>query len=400
MFKFAIKNILRYRSRSMITLIVIAFSAFATVITVGMTGGVMDHMINGFIQYDTAHIRISTKEFQDKERFSPIYANIEEAEKFKQELLSNPEIERAVPTFRFGGLVGVGDTTIPLSIVAFDLNDNGFDLESKLVEGQILERGVLIGTKLQEKLNVVLNDTVLIASTTTEDGLNATKPKITAFTHFGISQFDKHTIIMDLQTAERLLRAKDKTTELFITLKNEKDTDKMTQKLQELYPDYAVSSYKEQIGSLYVAIEMERKVIYFIGIILMLFGSFVITNSLIASIYERMHEIGMLKAIGFTNGELTKMLFWEGITYGVIGGGVGFLMGVLMISYLSQVGIDFSASMGDMDIPMSAVIYPNMSPLLALINFFIAIFIPALVSLIPAKIIKNITPIEALSSRG
>ena len=75
MFKFAIKNILRYRSRSMLTLIVIAFSALASMACVGMMEGVINHMIDGFVKYNTAHIRITTKEFKDKIRFQPMYAN-------------------------------------------------------------------------------------------------------------------------------------------------------------------------------------------------------------------------------------------------------------------------------------------------------------------------------------
>ena len=72
----------------------------------------------------------------------------------------------------------------------------------------------------------------------------------------------------------------------------------------------------------------------------MFLGSFVITNSLVASIYERMHEIGMLKAIGFTNGELTRMLFYEGIIYWYHRRRNRFTAGALLVSYLSHVGID------------------------------------------------------------
>ena len=400
MFKFAIKNILRYRSRSMLTLIVIAFSSLASMACVGMMEGVINHMIEGFVKYDTAHIRITTTEFKDKIRFRPMYANIKEANAFKKELLAFPEIELVSPTFRFGGLISQDDSTIPVTLIALDLNNNSYDLESKIVNGKIDDRGIIMGVSLAEKLNLKLEDTPLIASTTVDSGLNATKTPIIATSYFGVSQFDKHTVIMDLQTGERLLRSPDTATEVFIMLKNINDTDLMTEKLKKLYPDYVVDNYKVQMGPLYNTIEMEKNVLYLLATIIMFLGSFVITNSLIASIYERMHEIGMLKAIGFTNGELTRMLFYEGIIYGIIGGGIGFTAGALLVYYLSQVGIDFSASIGDAKMPIETMIYPKLTFISATASLLIAVIVPGIVSLIPARLMKKITPVEALTSRG
>jgi len=92
---------------------------------------------------------------------------------------------------------------------------------------------------------------------------------------------------MDLQTGEQLLRTPDTTTEIFIMLKDINDTDMMTEKLSKLYPYYVIDSYKVQIGPLYNTIEMEKNILYLLAMIIMFLGSFVITNSLVASIYEK-----------------------------------------------------------------------------------------------------------------
>jgi len=113
-----------------------------------------------------------------------------------------------------------------------------------------------------------------------------------------------------------------------------------------------------------------------------------------------MHEIGILKAIGFTNKELTRILFYEGIIYGIIGGGIGFTVGALLVYYLSQVGMDFSASIGDVKMPIETIIYPKLTFISATASLIIAVLIPGIVSLIPARLMKKITPVEALNSRG
>lgn len=399
MIKFAMKNILRYRSRSILTMIVVAVSAFATVTGVGMMAGIMKHLLNGFIQYETAHIRFTTPEYNKKERFRPIHENISDVDNLKTELLQYSEIQLAIPTFHFNGLIEAGERVIPIDIISFDLEDNGFNLASKIIQGSLGNKGVLIGSMLKEKLSLLLGNSPLIISTTTESSLNAVKIPIIGITHFGISRFDKYTAIIDLETSQKLLRAPNATTEVFITLYNEKKTDEMTKLLQKKYPNYIVESYKTQMGSLYSTMQMEQSVLYWIAVLIMFFGSFVITNSLIANIYERMNEIGMLKALGYTNKELSIMLFYEGIIFGVIGGGLGFIGGYALVYHLSLVGIDFSQGLGDAGIPVETIIYPIMTFSTTILSLIISILIPGFVSLIPARILRNITPIEALSSR-
>jgi len=399
MFKFAIRNVLRYKTRTILTMLVIAVSAFATVAIIGFTNGIHSHIINSYIQYQTAHIRITTKGYLDKERFMPLYDNIANITSFKNELLLDPNIKLAVPTIHFSALIAKDNTTIPIRVITFDLKDNGYDLDKKIVAGNISDTGLLIGTDLKEKLDLNLGDTPLILATTVEDSLNAIKPPITGITSFGISQFDKRTLIVDLKTAQRLLRSPDATTEIFITLNDESQTDLMVEKLSAQYPEYILESYKTQAGPLYSMMELENYILNFIAGFIMFLGSLVIINSLVASIYERMNEIGMLKALGYSNYELTKMLFFEGVVFGVVGGGIGFILGLILMHYFSVAGIDFSGGMGDSDMPVNLVVYPVMNTFSIILSFGISIIIPSLISLVPARILRNVTPLDALNSK-
>jgi len=399
MFKFAIKNFLRYKTRSILTILVITASAFATVTIMGFVNGIVDHLLNSHIQYQTAHIRITTEGYLDKERFLPLYDNIESVTAFKNELLTDPNIKLAIPTIHFNALIAKDNTTIPIRVITFDLKDNGYNLDKRVVDGNISDTGLLIGDELQEKLDLNIGDTLLILTTTVDSSLNAIKPVITGITSFGISQFDKRTLIVDLKTAQKVLRSSDATTEVFITLNNANQTDMMVKKLSAQYPEYMVESYKTQMGSLYNMFRVQKYVLNFIAIFIMFLGSLVIINSLVASIYERMSELGMLKALGYSNYELTKMLFFEGSIFGIVGGGIGFILGLIFMNYLSTTGIDFSKGMGDSNLPIEMIIYPTMTPFLTILSFCIAVIVPSLISLIPARILRNVTPLEALNSK-
>ena len=400
MFKFAVKNILRYKNRSIITMLVIMVSAFSTVLIVGFMQGMTAHMLDGFIKYQTSHIRITKKEYFEKERFMPLYESIENVSTIKNELEKEENVKMVTPTFHLGGFIAKDDTTIPISIIAFDLKNNSYTLNEKLIEGSIKERGIIIGENLIKRFDMKIGDKPMIVSSTAYDAINAKKPEIIGVSEFGISEFDKKTVFMDIETAQEITRLNNASTQIYITLYNEKYTDSVTKLLKSKYPEYEVQSYKAQMGSLYTTIMAEKNIISFIAIIIMFLGSLVIINSLVASIYERLSEIGMLKALGFSNNELKKMLLFEGTIFGLIGGGSGFILGLIFITYLSIKGFDISKMMTGVDLAIDTVVYPSINIFTALICVVVSVLIPALVSLIPAKMITKINPVDAINSRN
>ncbi len=54
-----------------------------------------------------------------------------------------------------------------------------------------------------------------------------------------------------------------------------------------------------------------------------------IMNTLALSIHERTHEIGLLRAVGMTRGQVRRMIRWEAVTVALLGAFVGLVLGVL-----------------------------------------------------------------------
>ncbi len=399
MFKLAIKNILRYKSRSFLTALVIVVSALSSVFISAFIEGMISHMIDGYAKYQTGHIRITATEFLEKERFMPLYEYLPEITDMQKTLLQDERIASVVPMVRFGGFIGQDDESIPVSLIGFDLENNSYGLKDRIVEGKVSQTGIVVGRDLQQRIAVSMGDTPLVVATTIDSALNGTKTPIIASTLFNMSAFDKNTVFMDLQTVQKLLRMEDGATEVFVMIKDQKNLEAIASDLRSIYGDYTIETYKTQMGSLYTTMEIEKHILNFIAAIIMFLGSLVIINSLVASIYERINEIGMLKALGYSDLELTKMLFFEGLAFGLIAGGLGFVLGQVLIVYASRVGFDLSSMMSSVNMPIDAVIYPKMTALNTIITAFIAITIPALVALFPARTLSKITVVEALNMR-
>lgn len=117
-----------------------------------------------------------------------------------------------------------------------------------------------------------------------------------------------------------------------------------------------------------------------ISLVISLFG---IVNALVLAIYERTREIGMLRAIGTTRGQMRAMVGYESVITAVIGGVLGIAIGVLfawaLTRSLSEQGIVFDL------------------PWLTLVVFLLLAVVAGIVAaLLPARRAARLDPLEAL----
>jgi putative ABC transport system permease protein len=88
----------------------------------------------------------------------------------------------------------------------------------------------------------------------------------------------------------------------------------------------------------------------FLSIVIALFG---IVNTLGLSVFERIRELGLLRAIGATRGQLRSVVRWESVLIAVLGAtfgiGIGVLFGWLVTKALAEQGItEFALPIGQL----------------------------------------------------
>ena len=59
-------------------------------------------------------------------------------------------------------------------------------------------------------------------------------------------------------------------------------------------------------------------------------GSFGVVNTMMSSVYERIRDIGIMKAVGASRRQIMKMFFYEALVIGLVGGIFGFIVGSLL----------------------------------------------------------------------
>ena len=115
------------------------------------------------------------------------------------------------------------------------------------------------------------------------------------------------------------------------------------------------------------------------------------------AIFERMREIGTLKAMGMTDRELFLNFTCEGAILGAIGGVLGATVGFFLIVAISlSGGINMEEQMGSFDVPFDYIVKPVIQVSNLIFAIVLSIIVPALAAMIPARYARKLMPADAL----
>jgi len=129
-----------------------------------------------------------------------------------------------------------------------------------------------------------------------------------------------------------------------------------------------------------------------IGGIALLVATIGIANTMVMAIYERTREIGILKAMGASRGEIRQMFMMEAGFIGLIGGVIGLLIGWLAGLGLNQVIHIYSRYR---ELPVRGNFFV-VTLTLALGVIVFSTFIGLVAGLLPAQRAAKLDPLQAL----
>ena len=154
-----------------------------------------------------------------------------------------------------------------------------------------------------------------------------------------------------------------------------------------------------QVQSLEIVVEAANRIVTAITVMFTLIGSVAllvatigIANTMVMAIYERTREIGILKSVGASSGEIRQMFMMEAGLIGLIGGVIGLLLGWLVGLGLNQV---IRIYLRYREIPMGGDFFV-VTLGLAVTAIVFATFIGLVAGVLPAQRAAKLDPLQAL----
>jgi ABC-type lipoprotein release transport system permease subunit len=148
----------------------------------------------------------------------------------------------------------------------------------------------------------------------------------------------------------------------------------------------------EELGKDWLTLSRTKTVSsYTLILVVFIIAAVGIINTMLMSVFERIQEIGMMRALGMRDGEVLWSFIFEGAAIGFFGAIFGVFIGLILNSYLIYHGFDWSSLMGamkDMDIGyrvMMNVVKGVWNPGSFIFAFLFSIIVPALISIYPSR---------------
>jgi lipoprotein-releasing system permease protein len=209
--------------------------------------------------------------------------------------------------------------------------------------------GILVGRVLADALHLHVGDPLAIYSVADlkqmkesrgEDGEVLIPPKdytVKGIFEVGYYEYDASLVVCSLVNAQELYGLGDDVNGLLVILHDPFKAAEARRLLRAaLGESFVLSTWAEENRSILNALAVEKNVMFYILFFIMLVAAFGIMGTLIAFVVQKTREIGILKAVGASNGQVALLFLSQSVLVGVLGVGLGYGLGMLALAYRNE----------------------------------------------------------------
>ncbi len=212
-----------------------------------------------------------------------------------------------------------------------DLQEND---KSKMTVGSELSKGTFFGTPVMMGEKIMVNDAPY---------------RVVGFMEPVGNPSDDSQVYMPLEEVRKLLNKGNALDYIIAQVVQDSDIDQVKSDVQKALrrfrnvkqgqEDFSVQTTAQLMQTLDVVLNVIEIVFIGIAAISLVVGGIGIMNTMYTSVLERTTEIGIMKAIGARNFDITAIFVVESGLLGMLGGGIGIILGIALskgIEYITS----------------------------------------------------------------
>ena len=275
-------------------------------------------------------------------------------------------------------------------------------IDDAITEGIYFEgdnsRDIVIGAKLAEILEIGLGDRVVVTVAQARTGeLSQEMFRISGIYHFADEAMNSGMAFVRIEKSQEMLAIGNDVHEIAIKFTSIAYSQDTTLPFWDTYSEHGneALSWTELMSQLTVVLEMTKYTKYIMGVILFGVVIFGIINTLFMSLYERMFEFGVLRAVGTRPFGMARVILFEAGALAIVSIGLGAILGFVLTAVLAHIGIDYTG-IEMMGVTMQEFIYPVLE-IQQFIIYPIWVFISTIIAgLYPARYVAKMAPVDAM----
>lgn len=213
-------------------------------------------------------------------------------------------------------------------------------LDSALEPGKF---GIILGADLAAYLGAISGDKVMVITPEASVTPVGFVPRIKRFTvtgvfRFGMFQFDRNLAVMHASDSATLFRMDDGFSGVRLKLEDTSRAPVVARELrQSLGFDYFVSDWTQQNANYFLAVKMEKTMMFIILSMIVAVAAFNIISTLVMLVQDKQSDIAILRTQGASPRSILSIFIVQGTLIGVVGTIAGLIGGTLLASNIDVV---------------------------------------------------------------
>ena len=308
-------------------------------------------------------------------------------------LRENPDVKGVTPLVKAQGFYLAGSTQLTASLLGVDVlpETELYNLNDYVVQGSSLDlatnsNGIIIGKGAADKLSLNIGDVVQIGTISGD----MYPLKIVGFYQSGLAEIDNLQSYVNIKTAQKILgESKNYITDINLKLHKMDLAPEMGIILAKQFNvtarDIQAANAQFETGT-----QIRNMISYAVSITLLIVAGFGIYNILNMFIYEKMNDIAILKATGFSGRDVKRIFLSQALLIGLIGGSIGLGLGLLGSYAISTTPFETEA------LPTIKKMPVNFDPMFYVVGIIFAMISTFFAGYLPARKAQNIDPVDII----
>jgi len=399
--KLAWRNIFRNKRRTFIAGIAIGIGLAALIYTDALMAGMTRNMIRSATASFLGEGEIHLKGFRETLEVDRTIGN---SDSVLAQLTSDPDVAAFTPRIITYSMISSPANVQGVSMVGVHPSTERYlsQIDEALTKGEYFDgdspRDIVIGSELADILEVELGDRVVLTAAQAETGDLAQEMfRVSGIFFFNQAEMDKGMVFIRLNKAQQMLNLRGRIHEIAIDFN---DGDIPRNRKDPFWMRYSQDGnealgWVDLVPQLEGVLKISQFSTYLVGLILFSVVALGIINTLFMSLYERMYEFGVMRAVGTSPYAMGRLVVFEAASLAVVSIALGLILGLVATYITSKTGIDYGG-IEFAGVTFRDLLYPVLK-VRQFVEFPVLVFLfTILVSFYPAAYAARLKPAEAM----
>ena len=403
-FSIAYRNVFRNWRRTLVTTLAMGFAGFIMILFASLMEGFIKTSEQNAVAMDLGDIQIHALGYRDD---PDLYARIMNAENLVKEIQGKGFY--ATQRLYGFGLAAAGSTSAGIQLRGINLENEATvtQIHNHVMQGEWLSEidsnGVVIGKKMARTLGVKLGDEVVVLGQASDGSMANDLYIVRGILKSVGESIDRAGFFMLEKSFRELMVLPEGAHEIAIMRPDRNsDLDIASSQIAALAESHEILNWRQLRPTIAKLLEVADIQIMVMILITYVAVVSIVLNAMLMSVFERIRELGIMKAIGVKPLQIITLIFLETMVQVTVASVMALISGFLVTSYFQEHGIDLSSISSGATfsgVAMDPIWYAYITRDALLLPIIMLFLIAAIAVIYPAIKAAVIQPVKAIHHR-